>query len=250
MKIIDISEGNIEKYDHCLIKNSKSPGYIAKTNWIKSQFKNGLVIKRAVTDNDETIGFIEYIDIENAWRAVKGKNYLFIHCIFTYPKKHQGNGVARALIEDCIKDAKRRQKDGIAVITSKKSFMSDNRIFLKSKFKEVDSSNDHELLELAFCPTATKPEVNDIEKKLKKYNGIHLFYSDQCPSLAKPVHEIIAECKNSNIKINVHYIKTARQAQNTPFISGTFGVVIDGKICAERCVSLTRFLNIVKKRNR
>ncbi len=250
MKIITITEKNLTTYDHCLIKNQKMPGYINKCNWIKSQLKKGLIIKRAVTDNDQTIGFIEYIPIENAWRAVKGKNYLFIHCIFTYPKKYQGQQIGSKLIRECIKDAKKLKKDGIAIISSKGSFMADKRIFEKMKFQTVTEYNKHQLLALKLNPKSDLPKLADIDSSLKKYKGLHLFYSDQCPSLAKPVSEITEACKKEKIKLSTNYITSSSDAQKAPFISGTFGVVYDGKVYAERCISKTRFFNIVNQLNR
>ncbi len=247
MEIITISSKNISTYDHCLIKNSQADGYIAKSTWIKSELNNGLVIKRAINENGETMGFIEYISIENAWRAVEGKNYYFIHCIFTYPKKYQGQNIGTKLIQGCIDDAKKAKKDGVAVIATKNSFMADKQIFEKMNFKEIEEYNKHHLLVLTTNEKSASPKLMDIDSSLKQYNGIHLFYSNQCPALAKPVKEILNECEKQKIKISTHCITTSKDAQKAPFISGTFGVVIDRKVYAERCISKTRFFNIIRQ---
>ncbi len=246
MKIVNITSQNMEEFDHCLMKNKKLPGYIAKSDWMKKRFKEGLIVKRVINDKNEVMGFIEYIPIEKAWRAVTGSGYLFIHCVFTYPKKFQGNGVANLLINDAIRESKKQRLNGVAVMTSKGSFMADQRVFEKSGFNLCVKEGNDQLLVFKNKKTAAAPKFFDIKNEQEKYKGIHVFYSYQCPALAKPVSEIKDECKSNGIEVKFHEIKTCKEAQKTPFLSGTFGVVCDGKVYAERVVSKTRFLNIVK----
>ncbi len=247
MNIITINKSNVEEYDHCLIKNQTLPGYAAKSAWVKDQLKNGLVTKRMVTHDGKAVGFIEYIPIENAWRAVEGKNYLFIHCIFTYPKAFQGQDVGEKLVKECIKEAKNNKKDGVAVLTSKNSFIADNRLFEKLGFVETEEINRHQLMVLKLKQESETPRIRDVQSLLEKCKGLHLFYTDQCPALAKPVREIAEACKEERLDLKVHYLKSPKEAQNTPFISGTFAVIYDGKVYGERCISKTRFMNIVKQ---
>ena len=247
MKIVTLDNSSVDSYDHCLMKNRKLPGYIAKTEWIKSQLKKGLVTKRMLSDDGRAVGFIEYTPIENAWRAVSGKNYLFIHCIFTYPKAFQGKQVGADLVKECIKEAKKSKKEGVAVVTSKGSFIADQRLFEKLGFEEVEELHKHQLMILRFKPKSPAPKFKDIDSKLKKVKGLNLFYTDQCPALAKPVAEIIEACKRQKIKLKLHYFRTPKEAQSAPFVSGTFAVVFDGKIYSERVISKTRFLNIAKQ---
>lgn len=246
MKIINITSKNIDQFDHCLIKNRNLAGYKAKTDWMNSQFKDGLIVKRVLSDGGDTMGFIEYIPIENAWRAVDGSSWLFIHCIFSYPKKFQGMGVAKLLIDDVIRESQRLKLNGVAVMASKSSFIADKRVFEKYGFEVCDQHGKESLLVFKNKKSVPLPRFRDVTSKLKKCKGLHVYFSDQCPSLAKPVAEIKEECKTRGIDVKFHYIKSAKDAQNAPFLSGTFGIVRDGKIYAERVVSKTRFLNIIK----
>lgn len=246
MKLINVTTQNMEDFDHCLMKNKKLTGYKAKSTWMKKRFKEGLIVKRVISEENEVMGFIEYIPIEKAWRAVIGAGYLFIHCIFTYPKKFQGKGVADLLIRDAIKESMNMKLNGVAVMTSKGSFMSDQRVFEKCGFNICDASGKDQLLVLKNNKEAIEPKFFDIKKEQGKYKGVHVFYSDQCPAVSRPVLEIKEECKKSEIKVKFHEIKTSKDAQKTPFLSGTFGVVCDGKIYAERVISKTRFFNIIK----
>lgn len=249
MEIVILDKTNVEKYDQCLLKNKKHPGYQAKVNWLNKRFKEGLKIKRAVDENGQAVSFIEYVPIENAWRAVDGKNYFFIHCVYTSPKKFQEQNYMSLLLNDCINEAKKENKNGVAVITADGSFMADKRIFEKNGFELVDEKRGgYQLLAHSFDKT-NLPKFKEYEKSLSQYKGLHLFYTDQCPALAKPVGEIQTTCKEKGIEIKIHYIQSSSDAQNAPFISGTFGIIYNSKVMAERCISNTRFLNILKKLN-
>ena len=246
IKIVDINENNIEKYDICIMKDKKNPGYQAKVNWIKKRFKEGLRIKRIIDASDNATSYIEYIPIENAWRAIKGENYLFVHCIYTYPKKNQNSGYMSLLIKECIKDAKIQSKNGVAVITTKKPFMADERVFEKNGFKIIENKSEYQLL-VYELNQGKYPIINNFVQEQAKLKGLHLFYTDQCPALAKPVQEIQETCQEKGINLNIHYVKSAKEVQNSPFISGSFGIIYNNKILAERCISNTRFLNILKE---
>jgi len=82
MKIITIDKTNIEK-EHicCAIGNDKVNQSRAETKkeWLKGRFDEGLVFKRL--DQRGKV-FIEYMPIENVWKPVVGKNYMFINCLW------------------------------------------------------------------------------------------------------------------------------------------------------------------------
>ena len=62
------------------IEKPKAEGYSRKLTWLKNRFSEGMKIK-IVYENGRSVGFIEYIPGESAWRAVNADNYLVIHCI-------------------------------------------------------------------------------------------------------------------------------------------------------------------------
>jgi ribosomal protein S18 acetylase RimI-like enzyme len=83
------------------------------------------------------IGFIEYIPGEYAWRAVDAQGYLFIHCIWISPNKYKRTGYGSLLIQECIKDAKKEGKYGVAVVTSEGPFMAGKDLFIKNEFESI-----------------------------------------------------------------------------------------------------------------
>lgn len=103
--------------------NPKHELYHLKIDWLKQQYKEGLKTKLLdLAGEKKPVGFIEYIPGRYCWRAVDAKGYMFIHCLWTYGKKHQHKGLGRFLIKEVEKDAKAML--GVAVVTRDKSFMA------------------------------------------------------------------------------------------------------------------------------
>ena len=231
MKIIDINEKNIQEYPPTCFLNPKNEGFTTKVEWLKKRFKEGLKIKILYEESDKKIhGFIEYTKGENAWRAVDAKGYIFIHCIWINPNSYKKKGYGSCLIKEAIKDAKL----GVAVITSDGPFMATKDIFLKNGFNVVQEDGKEQLLSKQL-KKGPLPRFKDYKSQLKKYKGLQILYSKQCPWVARFVKEL------KNKKIKVTEIKTP------PSIYSVFNLIKDGKILADRYISNTRFSNIMKK---
>ena len=130
-KIVDINENNMSQYPPTCFLNQKHEAYQIKTDWIKKRFSEGMKIKLLYLENEKKCnGFIEYVPGEFAWRAVDAQDYLFIHCIWISPNKYKSIGYGSLLVQECIKDAKKEGKYGVAVITSEGPFMAGKALFL------------------------------------------------------------------------------------------------------------------------
>ncbi|MHA2275300.1 MAG: hypothetical protein ACXAC2_06020 [Candidatus Kariarchaeaceae archaeon] len=158
-------------------------------------------------------GLLEYIPIEFALEPVKGKNILFINCMWVLPP-FWDSGVAKCLIEYFITIAK--QNGGACVIafeddkwfgTSIK-YMPAN-FFKKFGFKEVERDGSRILL---FLDLGVKEPPKFVFPKIiscseKDITIIDLFYNSQCPWSQFMVHEFITNIKKfSGIYFNL--IKT------------------------------------------
>jgi len=248
-KIIEINEKNLADYPQviCFI-NPKHEHHDLKIDWLKNRFKEGLKIKLLQTESDRKIaGFIEYIPGAYAWRAVNAKNYLFIHCLWVYPNKNKNKGLGSALVDEVIKDAQKQKMNGVAVVTSDGSFMAKKDLFIKNEFDLIEEKGGFQLLAKNFSKIITPPSFTNNENALKKYQGWYIIYSKQCPWVARFIEEVKPIIKKQGLKINFHEIKTAKEAQNTPSIYSVFNLIKDGKILADRYISTTRFLNIIKR---
>jgi N-acetylglutamate synthase-like GNAT family acetyltransferase len=198
-------------------------------------------------ENDKKChGFIEYVPGEYAWRAVEAKDYFFIHCIWVSPNKFKNKGYGSLLVAECIKDAEKQGKAGVAVIASEGPFIAKKDLFLKNGFREVQASGVFTLL-VKQLRKAADPKFKDCDNQLCSYERLKLVYSNQCPWVARFMSELGETIKGKGLKIDVVELKTAEQAQDAPSIYAVFNLVNDGKLLADHYISDTRFLSIVNK---
>jgi len=252
IEIIDTNADNILEYGVCGYKNIKRPGYPEKIEWLKDRFSEGMKIKTLYSDKDGTQGMIEYIPGKYCWRPVEASGYMFIHCIFVgFKRAYKGKGFGSLLVDECLKDAKKENLHGVAMVTRKGSFMAGKELFVKNGFGVVDKAPpDFELLMKKFNKNAPTPKFKgDWEKRLSQYGkGLTLIRADQCPYSVKNVKEISETAeKVYGIMLNMIDLKNCQEAQNSPCPFGTFCIVYNGKVIADHPISNTRFKNIMNE---
>jgi GNAT superfamily N-acetyltransferase len=252
IEIVDTNADNILDYGVCGYKNIKREGYSEKIEWIKKRYSEGMKIKILYSVKDGTQGMIEYIPGEYCWRPVNAVGYMFIHCIFVgFKRNYKGKGYGSLLIDECLKDAKRENMHGVAVVTRSGAFMADKDIFVKKSFKVADTMpSDFELLVKQFNKKALVPEFKkNWEKRLKLYDkGLTIIRADQCPYTVKNVREIIETAKNEyGIKPNIINLKNHKEAQECPCAFGTFCIIYNGNVISYHPISNKRFQNIMNK---
>ncbi len=244
--IVTVTMDNLAEHPQtiCFI-NPKHEYYKHKVEWLEKQFAKGLVIKLLYIEQEKKpVGYIEYTPGEECWRGVDAKGYLFVHCLWTNGKKYQHQGLGTLLIKEVEGDAKKR--DGVAVLTSNKAFMAQKELFLKNGYTVVEESGKEQLLVKQFKKKSI-PKFNNWEKELSKYQELTILYSCQCPWVARFIEEVKPILKKEKLRPTIIELKTAKQAQKAPSLYSTFNLIYKGKLLADRYISTTRFMNIVKK---
>jgi ribosomal protein S18 acetylase RimI-like enzyme len=227
--------------------NPKHEGHLLKLDWLKQRFSEGLTVKLLFIDGEKKpIGFIEYVPGENAWRRVSAAGYLFIHCIWISPNKYKNNGNGSVLVNNCIEDARNKGKHGVAVIASTGAFMAGKELFIKNGFQETEQEADLELLTYRLdggpLPGIIKKNVRPGE-----FQGLNIVYSRQCPWVARSVKELTEVAERYQLNMNITEMNSAGKAQQAPSVYATFSLIYNGKVLADRYISSTRFVNILKK---
>jgi len=245
LTFLEVTPDNAAKEGLFCIKNPKYPGFKLKLDWLKQRNKEGLKLI-LLKDGAETLGFIEYVPVEYVWRPVKGENYLFIHCMWVYPKKNYNRGFGSKLLQHCIDEAKKNNMNGVSAIVSKGSWMTDNTLFLKNGFEVINSKDRFDLVVFKLN-NSTVPEFEDWENELSKYKGLNLIYANQCPLFIKSVDEMRASAKEFGLDLKVSILDTAKKAQQAPSGYGVYSLVYDGKLLSDHYISNTRFKNIITK---
>ena len=247
MEIINLTPENIHQESIFCVKDIKNPGFDFKAKWFEKRIDEGLHMKMAKSDDGKPLAYIEFVPSENAWRPIDAKNYMFIHCMYVYAKKDRNAGLASELLKLCMEEAQRQDMQGVASMTSKGTWITDNTLFLKNGFQEVDRLGRFELMVKKLDDSAPDPKLFNWEEKLKDYKGWHLLYAAQCPWHLKARDVIIDNLKKAGIDLKVKEIKTANEAQQGPSGFGTFALIKDGKLLEDHYLSETRFKTILKK---
>jgi len=248
VEIINTTADNIGGYPPKCFLNPKNEGYLKKLEWLRERFSEGLKIKQLYSEKErKRIGFIEYVPGEYAWRVVDAKGYMFIHCMWISPNRYKRKGYGSLLVKECIKDAEKEGKYGVAVVTSEGSFMAGKAIFLKNEFESVAKANPSFELMIKTLKKGPLPEFEDWEKQLSKYEGLNIIYANQCPWVARSIEDLGEIAKMKGLELKVTELENAKQAQNAPSIYATFNLVSNGKLLADHYISNTRFLNIINK---
>ncbi len=244
--LIDVHKENLSDHPQaiCFI-NPKHELYHMKVEWLEEQFKSGLRIKLLYIEGQKRpVGFIEYLPGEHCWRAVDAEGYMFIHCLWTNGKKFQHQGLGTELIQAVEADAAGMK--GVATITSDASFMASQAIFEKNGYTLIETSGREQLLSKNFGPHQL-PSLRNWQNELKKYQGLHILYSRQCPWVARFIHEVQPVLEEYQLDPVITEIKTPAEAQHAPSVYAVFNLIHDGKLLADRYISTTRFRNIIKK---
>lgn len=244
-KLLELKPEEAIKNSLGCIKNPKHIGYIYKLPWYEDMYKKGLRILIGKDEKGNKAGFMEYVPGRYSWRAVVAPDYLLIHCIWTYPKKYQGKGLGKMMIDYSILEAKKMGLKGIATVAGKPAFVANTSMFEKYGFEIVDEKDDFRLMALTLEKDAELPKFTKVN--MEGYKGLHMFYSYQCPMNPKYLIDIEKYCKNKDIDLNVHLITSEEEAQKCPNPLGIYALIYDNMLVSDHPVSLGRFKNIIHK---
>jgi len=248
IKIINFTPSNIAEYGVCGYKDVKKHLELRrKIEWYKEYYPKGLRIKGLFSETGGYQGMIEYIPGKYAHRPVNAEGYMFIHCIFVgFKKEFKGKGYATLLLQECIEEAKKKNLNGVAVITRKGSFMAKRDIFIKNGFESVDRVKpDFELLCLKDNENAKNPTFKQCTPE-DYPEGLTIFRSAQCPYSVKNVDAILKTAEKLKIKATLRDMNNVTEVQKVPCAFGTFCIVYNGKVISHHPISNTRFENIMK----
>jgi L-amino acid N-acyltransferase YncA len=191
VEIISVDAGNVAEHGFfCFKSKRKSEGYRRKLEWLKERFSEGAKIK-IVYENRRQVGFIEYLPGEFAWRAVRAADYMVIHCLWVVGRGKK-KGYGSRLVNECIEDARRLQKNGVAMVTRKGGFLADKKLFLKHGFEVVDRAPPaFDLLVKRFGDGPWPAFPPDWAERAEQYGpGLTVIRSGQCPYLDDAVNTV------------------------------------------------------------
>lgn len=246
MKIITLDGENINR-EHicCAITEKKGENCVAaKKAWLAEAFESGLIFKKADVRGKV---FIEYLPAEKAWNPIVAPNYLFINCLWV-SGQYKGKGLSSLLFEECLADARRVKKDGLAIISAnrKKPFLSDPAYLEHKGFKVADTASPYfTLMALQLNGKAAKPEFLLQAKQGRiKDQGAVLYYSNQCPFTEKYAPMLKAVADEHKIPFKLVKLNSLKEAQKAPTPWTTYALFYNGEFITNEILTESKFLKL------
>ncbi len=218
----------------CRKSKMKTTGNLRKLAWADAGFERGLGIE-ILYDEGRSVGFIEYVPGEQAWRAVNAAGFMMIHCIWVVGRAKE-KGYGSALLERAETAARAVGSAGVAMVTTPGVWLADNQLLVRHGYSVVDEAPpSFHLMVKAFDDAAPLPSFpTDWEKRAAALGpGLTVVTTDQCPYLEDAEHLIIESAEQMGIAARLCKLETAAEVRKrSPSPFGIFGVVLDGELLA------------------
>ena len=241
MNYIRITKDNIDKEHICCAMSGKQS--VAKKEWLKQRFDEGLVFYRS---EERGKCFIEYIPAGNAWVPIEAEGYLYINCLWVSGSM-KGHGYSNDLLDECIRDAKAQGRKGLCILSAegrKREFLADPKYLAYKGFSVADNSDCGITLQyLPLAPEAEPPRFRECARHPGvAEDGFVLYYTDQCPFTYYWVPRVAEVARAHNIPLKVIPVTDRESARNVPAPVTTYALFRDGKFVTQSIQSDKKFL--------
>lgn len=246
VELIRVTEENLDK-EHicCAIASDKDPQVLAKKQWLRERFAQGLVFLKG---NVRGKCFIEYIPAEWAWAPIEAAEYMYIDCLWV-SGQFKGQGYSNLLLEACIRDSQAKGKKGLVILSAKKKkpFMSDPSYLAYKGFTVCDTAGaDYTLMVLPFGEQAVLPRFKaQVKNPQLACAGFVLYYNHQCPFTAKYVPLLTALAGQKGAPFRAVRLESAQEAQNGPAVFTAFSLFYDGALVTHEILSEKKFAQLL-----
>ena len=230
----------------CIIRTKKlHPGVEAKRRWLAARLEEGHVFRKL---NEKATVFIEYAPLETAWVPIEGENFIYIYCLWACGP-YKGKGYGRALMEDCIADARTIGKAGLCMLgaAKQKAWLSDQAFAKKFGFKTVDTApGGYELLALSFDGTLPRFAPNAKSMKVES-QALTIYYSAQCPYTWQSIEMVRRYCEENAVPVQLLPVDSLAQAKQLPCVFNNWAVFYKGGFETVNLLDVAALKRILKK---
>jgi L-amino acid N-acyltransferase YncA len=233
VELIQVTAKNLDEEGFfCYMSKRKAPGYAQKRDWLTERFAEGMKLTMAHENGGRTVGFIEYIPGEHAWRAVHAPGYLVIHCLWVVGKG-KGKGYGSLLLQSCLDEARAGNHSGVVMLASDGVWLAKKELFLKHGFEEItQAAPSFRLLAKRFGKAPLPSFPLDWEARAARFGaGLTVIRTSQCPYIedaAKLAMDWAAAKGIPSRELAFHSAKEVQERSPSPY--GIFGIVLDGRL--------------------
>lgn len=243
MKYIRITRENIDQEHICCAMSGKQS--LAKKEWLKARFDEGLVFYRS---EERGKCFIEYIPAENAWVPILADGYLYINCLWIAGAM-KGHGYSNDLLEACMRDAKAQGRKGLCILCAqgrKREFLADPKYLVHKGFVLADTTDTGiTLMYLPLEAGAQPPQFKPCAKHPQiAEDGFVIYHTDQCPFTCYWVPRVAETAKAHGIPLKTVHITDRETAQDLPSPVTTYALFHNGKFVTQGIQSDKKFLKL------
>jgi L-amino acid N-acyltransferase YncA len=247
-RIVTVDADNVdEERFFCYKSKPKTEGYRRKLAWLRERFAEGMRIK-IVYEGKRSVGFVEYIPGEYAWRVVDAAGHMVVHCLWVVGKGKK-KGYGSRLLEECVEDAREAGLRGVAMVTSSGHWLAGKKLLLKNGFEAVDQAPPtFDLLVRRFSDAPLPSFPTDWDERLVHFgSGLTVVRTDQCPYIESVTEIIVDAGAEFGLQTQVVELESCQAVRETaPSAYGVFNVVYNGELVTYHWLGekdLHRFLN-------
>jgi GNAT superfamily N-acetyltransferase len=207
-----------------------------REKWLKDTLKRGLIVKIALDDNGEPIGFAHCLPIELGTWGMSGKDLMTVPCLTLRYKKvyehEQGSGAGRALMEAVEQEA-RKTKKGVAVLCYDSDFwFMPLSFFEKLGYKEV-ARRGETVIALKTFAAMDLPVMHKSRYKFKAVPGkvvVDVFWCPMCGTCVSEIHNFRTVCAEFGDRVILNEYNTGEKAVLDKY-QITRALFFNGKSC-------------------
>jgi ribosomal protein S18 acetylase RimI-like enzyme len=232
VKVLTVDSSNVDEHGFfCYKSKRKSDGYRRKVSWVQAHGTEDLGIK-ILFEGERSVGFIEYADAAHSWRVVEAPSFLVVHCLWVIGKAKK-KGYGSVLVRECVEEARRRGKRGVAVVTSKGNWLAGEKGFLKNGFEVVGSAPPtFKLLVKSFSDGPEPCFPMNWDERIGRFGpGVTVVYADQCPYMPDAVNGAVSAFQDRGLEVKTVRMESSGEVrERAPSAYGVFGIVWDGTL--------------------
>ncbi len=250
LQIETITEKNLDQIGFfCYKSKRKTEGYAKKQAWVRDRLAEGLRL-HILYEDGVSKGFVEAIPGRYAWRAVNARTYLFIHCIWVVGKA-KGKGYGSRLLEKCVQDASEMGLNGVAVLASQETWLTDRGFFIETGFEVIETAPPAFTLLALNIEGGLYPSLpSNWQERIDSFGSdLTLVYADQCPYIDRMKQAIYNVATAFKIQAREVCLVSSEEVQSkSPSPYGVYNIIFRGENIVSHPIGTDALMAIVESR--